>query len=386
MIKKSTLFRQHHFFELLTNFDPGKGPIDLFISLYFRHHPQLGSKDRLYIVERIYLYFRWKLLIETLLDQRALSGQARREALCALLDQGPPFLAQQQVVEPHMDVSFPPDLFRALERTYGPRTLALCRACNEPARTILRVNTLKISRQELCDLLNARGLDVQEDPLVPTALCLARRANLFSLPEFKAGFFEVQDAGSQRVASLVQAKPGQSVFDFCAGAGGKSLAIAPCLCHRGQLYLHDIRRSVLIEAKKRLKRAGVQNAQIVTPEEQERLNALKRRMDWVLVDAPCSGTGTLRRNPDMKWKYSDQMVARLVSEQRQIVTEALTYLKPDGTLVYATCSLLQEENECQLDYFLQAHPLVLASPPFKSLPGCDGMDGFFAASFFLRAR
>ena len=378
MIKKSTLFRQHHFFELLNNFDSEKGPIDLFISLYFRHNTQLGSKDRLYIVERIYTYLRWKLLIEALLDRRQLSGEARSEALLELLEQNPITLSEDTTLEPHIRVSFPKNLYQALERTFGEATSSICHACNESAPIVLRVNPLKTTREALCQSLRSQGVDVEEEPSAPFALRLSRRINLFSLPEFKAGHFEVQDAGSQHVASLVRAQPGESVLDFCAGAGGKTLAFAPNLNNRGQIFLHDIREQALYEAKKRLKRAGIQNAQIVSYQEKGRLNTLKKRMDWVLVDAPCSGTGTLRRNPDMKWKFSDEMVARLAGEQRQIFAEAFSYLKPGGTIVYATCSLLREENDDQCEFFLKTYPLTLVEPPFRSLPVSGGMDGFFA--------
>lgn len=381
MIKKSILFRQHHFFELLHAFDPEKGPIDLFISLYLRKHPQLGSKDRVAIVERIYAYLRWKLLIETVLDRQALSGPARRDALWQLLEEDLSALSERTAAAPNVKVSFPEVLYNAIERTYAALTPSVCLACNSPAPTILRVNTLKGTRQELCALLKARGIEGEEDPSAPTALRLTRRANLFCLPEFKAGYFEVQDGGSQQVAAMVDTRPGQWVFDFCAGAGGKTLAIAPRLCGRGQLFLHDIRGEALAEAKKRLKRAGIQNAQIVTSQETDKLRALRQRMDWVLVDAPCTGTGTLRRNPDMKWKFSEEMLARLVEEQRAIFAEAFSYVKPGGAIVYATCSLLKEENEEQQAYFLSAHPLELALPAFRSLPGQQGMDGFFAVCF-----
>jgi 16S rRNA (cytosine(967)-C(5))-methyltransferase len=418
MIKKSTLFRQHHFFELLNNFDPEKGPIDLFISLYLRHNPQLGSKDRLYVVERIYTYLRWKLLIETVLDRHGVSGEDRKEALLAILESkvstnhqsetaqerdlsqvsGSPApsmlqtderrrlgfeqdlisLSKDPTLEPYIRVSFPKNLYEALERTFGEKTPSICLACNESAPFVLRVNTLKTTRVALCEMLRAQGIEVEEDLLAPQALRLSRRVNLFSLPEFKAGYFEVQDAGSQIVADLVRAQPGESVLDFCAGAGGKTLAFAPKLQNRGQIFLHDIREEALLEAKKRLKRAGIQNAQIVSHREERRLKTLKKHMDWVLVDAPCSGTGTLRRNPDMKWKFSEEMVSRLSYEQREIFSEAFSYLKPGGTIVYATCSLLKEENDDQCEYFLTTYPLTLVGVPFRSIPMHGGMDGFFA--------
>jgi 16S rRNA C967 or C1407 C5-methylase (RsmB/RsmF family) len=242
------------------------------------------------------------------------------------------------------------------------------------------VNTLKTTPEDLMQKLISHGLPVETVPYVPFALKILKRSNFFTLPEFQAGLFEVQDAGSQGVADTVQAKPGDQVLDFCAGAGGKTLAIAPRLKGRGQIFLHDIRLEALAQAKKRLRRAGVQNAQIVHHDDTRRLSLLKGKMDWVLVDAPCSGTGTLRRNPDMKWKFSSEMLQRLVLEQQSIFTQALQYLSPTGRIVYATCSLLSEENDQQVQFFLDHLPVSCEGEFFRSSP-FSGMDGFFAATF-----
>ena len=146
---------------------------------------------------------------------------------------------------------------------------------------------------------------------------------------------------------------------------------------KGQLYLYDIRQSALLQAKKRLKRADVQNAQIVN---EKKLKKLKGKMDWVLVDAPCSGTGTLRRNPDMKWKLTPEGIDRLTEDQKQIFKTALTFLKPGATIVYATCSILPSENELQASFFASNHHLT-PTASFKSIPKDGEMDGFFSQSF-----
>ena len=383
-MKASTPFRQHHFFKLLEQFDPQKGPLDLFVSLYFRHNHQLGSKDRVYIVERLYAYFRWKGLLEALLDKASVPEQNRRAALIDLLEQDPAALPADSSLEPHVRVSFPEPLYRMIRSAYGEETDELCRACNEPAPIVLRANGLKVTREELLCALKRQGFAVEEEPSAPFAVRLLKRVNLWSLPEFTDGWFEVQDAGSQQVADLIQAQPGESVLDFCSGAGGKTLCFAPRMQNRGQVFLHDIRLEALFEAKRRLNRAGIQNAQTILHTDEKRLSSLLGKMDWVLVDVPCSGTGTLRRNPDLKWKCSSEMVSRLVGEQRAIFAQALPYLSPGGTIVYATCSLLREENEDQLAHFLSAHPLVLVGEPFKSRPRHGMMDGFFAAA--LRRR
>jgi len=206
--------------------------------------------------------------------------------------------------------------------------------------------------------------------------------NFFATEEFKQGLFEIQDEGSQLIALLVGAQPKQQVFDYCAGAGGKTLAFAPNMHSQGQIYLHDIRAHALLQARKRLKRAGIQNAQIIN-DDSPKLPKLKKKMDWVLVDAPCSGSGTLRRNPDMKWKFDDAMITRLVGEQRKIFERALSFMSPEGRIVYATCSIFPEENQNQIDHFVKTYNLKIEGKPFISLPKLNGMDGFFAAVLSL---
>ena len=368
MISKSTLFRQHHFLEFLRTFDLTRGPLDVFMSLYFRHNPQLGSKDRLYVVERIYTYFRWKLLIEALIGEG--------HTLLDLVGENFP-IEPKKKLPVNVQVSFPEELFQALERSFGEKTQELCLVCNEKAPITVRANTLKTTRDSLRERLQSYDVEVKEVPGVEQALILGKRINLTSLPEFKEGLFEIQDAGSQKVAELLEARPGENVLDYCAGAGGKTLAFAHRLQGKGQIYLHDVRRGALDEAKKRLRRAGVQNVQYVYPEETQKLSKLKGKMDWVLLDVPCTGTGTLRRSPDIKWKFSKSMLDSLVQVQRAIFEEGITYVKPGGQLLYATCSLLREENEEQLAYFLQKFPVEVVGEPFSSTP-TKTMDGFFA--------
>lgn len=368
MISKSTLFRQHHFLELLRLFDFTKGPLDVFISLYFRNHPQLGSKDRLFIVERIYTYFRWKLLIEALIEE----GHSLEDLVGEVFP-----LQPQREVPAYIRVSFPEELYQALQRSFGEKTSSICLACNEKAPITLRANLLKTTRASLIEKLRSHGVGVQEVGGISSALTLDRRLNMTSFPEFKEGLFEIQDAGSQKVADFLAACPGDLVLDYCAGAGGKTLAFAHRLQGKGQIFLHDVRKNALEEAKKRLRRAGVQNIQCIHADEREKLSRLKGKMDWVLLDVPCTGTGTLRRSPDIKWKFSEEMLASLVQEQRAIFTEGISYVKPGGYILYATCSLLREENEEQLSWFLEHFPVEVVGEPFSSIP-TPIMDGFFA--------
>jgi 16S rRNA (cytosine967-C5)-methyltransferase len=213
----------------------------------------------------------------------------------------------------------------------------------------------------------------------PWGITFHKKINFFELSEFKEGLFEIQDEASQLTADLVAVEPKEKVLDFCAGSGGKTLAFAPKMQNSGQIYLHDIRLAVLSEAQKRLRRAGVQNAQLLLPTDERKKRMLKEKMDWVLVDVPCSGTGTLRRNPDMKWKLDLSLIERLVAEQRQIFEQALSFLRPGGHIVYATCSILPQENQEQISFFQEKFKLELSKPPFHSFPKRGGMDGFFGA-------
>jgi 16S rRNA (cytosine967-C5)-methyltransferase len=287
---------------------------------------------------------------------------------------------KNQHIPSHIRLSFPKSFFQFIVEHYGEeKAFEICLSSNTEAPITLRINSLKTNR----DILLEQWKNLyQISPCLHSSLGIMfhKRTNFFAMPEFKEGLFEVQDEGSQLIAGLVEAKPGQQVLDFCAGSGGKTLAFAPQMQGGGQIYLHDIRPRILQEAKKRLYRAGIQNAQVLFYDDPKK-NALKGRMDWVLVDAPCSGSGTLRRNPDMKWKFNKAMVDRLVQEQRAIFEEALEFLRPNGRIVYATCSIFPEENEHQAAFFKENFNVKALNIPFQSLPCKGGMDGFFGTVF-----
>lgn len=365
-------FRDFHLLALLEAYDQQTLPLDLFISHYFRDHKALGSKDRGFIAETAYTMIRWKGLLDYLTNQN--SSWAERYTTYQTLDFDR--VMQDETIPLPIRVSFPPVLFNLLESSYGiERAIELCRISNTAAPTVVRVNTLKTTREALL----AKWLEqysVSPTLTSPEGIIFHKKINFFELPEFKAGLFEVQDEGSQLLADLVQAKPGDHILDYCGGSGGKTLAFAPRLQHKGQIYVHDIRPFALQEARKRLRRAGIQNSQILLPDSPH-LSKLKKKMDWVLVDAPCTGTGTMRRNPDMKWKFDEATLPRLVGQQRTIFERALSFLHPKGRIVYGTCSLLNPENQEQVEHFLRTYDLAIEGEVFQTWPTIGGMDGFF---------
>lgn len=349
-------FREYHLTQLLEGWEKTSYPLDLYISFYFKDHKALGSKDRAAIAEMAYALIRWKGVVR---------GKDWKEKLQDY---------QKRYPFDEVEASFPKELFQEMEISYGrEKALQLCRICNERAPTTVRVNPLKTSRETLLEKWR-QHYDVAPCKESALGILFQQKIHFFSLPEFKEGLFEIQDEASQLVADLVEAMPGSLVLDYCAGSGGKTLAFAHKMEGKGQIFLHDIRGKILLEAKRRLRRAGIQNAQVIKD-----LSKWKGKMDLVLVDVPCSGTGTLRRNPDLKWRYRG--LEHLIQEQRTLFAEALRFLKMGGQIVYATCSLLAKENEEQCAYFAKEHDLEIIRKPFKSLPTEGGMDGFYAAVF-----
>ena len=266
----------------------------------------------------------------------------------------------------------------------------------------LRVNTLKADREKTAQQLARLG--AVPTPLSPVGLRIApveggrRHPNIQTEEAFQRGRIEVQDEGSQLCALLVGAKPGEQILDFCAGAGGKTLALCAAMENRGQIFAYDSDRNRLAPIYERLKRAGARNVQVRAADSS--LDDLEARMDRVLVDAPCTGTGVWRRRPDAKWRLTEEALGRRIAEQDAVLAQAARFVRPGGVLVYATCSLLREENQARIESFLAAHPeFALAAfdaadirlPP-HDLPGSipemgelftplrTATDGFFVVS------
>ncbi|OYV33833.1 MAG: rRNA cytosine-C5-methylase [Rhodospirillales bacterium 20-64-7] len=279
-----------------------------------------------------------------------------------------------------------------LEAQFGPALKAEMAAMAQTAPLDLRVNALKATRDQAMLALAAEQLDARPTPYSPWGLRLAGRQSITQGKAFQDGIVEIQDEGSQLVALLVDAKPGMRVVDFCAGAGGKTLAIAMTMENKGHIVACDVSAPRLEGAIKRLRRAGVHNAERHLLEPGDKwVKRQEKKFDRVLIDAPCTGTGTWRRNPDARLRLKENDLAEILPKQAMILDQAQRLLKVGGRLVYATCSLLQEENEMQVTAFLERHPNfsrvslgdpvpeALHGPALRLTPRANGTDGFFGA-------
>jgi len=250
---------------------------------------------------------------------------------------------------------------------------------NQQAKVILRANTLKTNRKELQRRLLEEDIATEIIQDQPDALVLTERKNVFMTTIFKEGLFEVQDASSQLVAPFLDVKPGQRVIDTCAGAGGKSLHLASLMENKGQIIALDIYGHKLKELKKRAKRDGAHNIETRPIESTKTIKKLKNTADRVLIDAPCSGLGVLKRNPDSKWKMQPEFIQKIRETQAEILDNYSSLVKSGGKLVYATCSILPSENEKQVELFLANHPEFKLVEDKKVSPVKSGFDGFYMA-------
>jgi 16S rRNA (cytosine967-C5)-methyltransferase len=338
-------------------------PADAVVSTFFRHHKLLGPRERHTLAETTYTVLRQRLLLQHL----AQSGSGALERRLAMLGWqgsdtflrgaiGPheqQWLAQVQAIDrstlpDKLRHNLPDWLAAALREQLDPAAFeALASALELPAPLDLRVNTLKGKREEALAALAAAGIAAEPTPHSPWGLRVPGKPALNKLDAFTQGLVEVQDEGSQLLALLTDAKRGEMVVDFCAGAGGKTLALGASMRNTGRLYAFDISGHRLAALKPRLARSGLSNVYPVqiAHERDDRIKRLAGKVDRVLVDAPCSGLGTLRRNPDLKWRQSPQAVQELQAKQQAILASAARLLKSGGRLVYATCSLLPDENE-----------------------------------------
>lgn len=400
-------------------------PADAVLSHYFRDHRTLGHGERGMIADTVYAVLRRLRTLEAAAGVTADSPWAPRRLMLAAivrlqgmnLRQLEPVLQPEEALvlgkvkgldlatlSPAARADQPDWLHERLVAQYGEAgAAALAEALNRSAPLDLRVNTLKADRARVLERLAADGIAAQATALSPVGIRLGGKPALARHPLFLGGDIEVQDEGSQLLGYLLAPKRGEMVVDFCAGAGGKTLLLGALMRSQGRLYAFDVSDRRLANLKPRLARSGLSNVHPVriADERDMKIKRLAGKIDRVLVDAPCSGLGTLRRNPDLKWRQTPEAVARLQATQSAILASAATLLKPGGRLVYATCSVLQEENDAVVDGFLAAHPqfeaidasavlarqdiVVGSGPRLRLSPAAGGTDGFFAAVVERRA-
>ncbi len=265
------------------------------------------------------------------------------------------------------------------EKELGDEWEKELRELNQKAKVILRVNTLKTNKKLLQKILLSEDIQTEFLKNQPDALLLTERKNVFVTDAFKRGLFEVQDASSQLVAPFLDVKPGMRVVDTCAGAGGKTLHLASLMENKGQIIALDIYESKLKELKRRARRDGVHNVDIRPIESSKTIKKLKNSADRVLIDAPCSGLGVLKRNPDSKWKLQPEFIEKIKKTQAEILDNYSKIVKNGGKMVYATCSILPSENEEQIGKFLKNHPEFKLVNEQKVSPAKTGFDGFYMA-------
>lgn len=400
-------------------------PADAKMSAFFRDNRDLGNKERAFIAESVYgvirrlrylstitanaeddpddarkLILAWLLRVQgrSLRDLDSMLNEQQKEwaiSIKAKSTEDLPLAVQADVRD---------WLWEKLVKQYGEEeALNICRSMFEQATLDLRVNTIKGTPEEVLAKMLAENINNENVmtamPYSPIGIRMPNRLGISKHVLFTEGKIEVQDEGSQILSYLVAPKRGQMVADLCAGAGGKTLALGALMRNTGRLYAFDVSEKRLNNLGKRLKRSGLSNlhAQVIHNENDLKLKRLNGKFDRVLVDAPCSGLGTLRRNPDLKWRQTEQDVIELNKKQTNILARAAKLTKAGGRLVYATCSLLEEENESVAEAFLASHPdfslvpanEVLAQQQIKLdtgkylnlLPHLHGTDGFFAAVF-----
>lgn len=387
-------------------------PADMALRDFFRTRRELGQRDRAFIAEGVFAVLRRRrsLILHAATDApRSLAiaaslrelGVSLRELDSALAPAeqawAREFKARKPDLSPAEAADLPDWLWAELGAALPGEREALARAWLAPAALDLRINPFKTTREAALAALAADGIRAAATPHSPVGLRVAGKPALQRHPLFLSGAVEVQDEGSQLLCFLVAPKRAEMVVDFCAGAGGKTLLLGALMRSQGRLYAFDISPRRLANLKPRLARSGLSNVHPVriADERDAHIKRLAGKIDRVLVDAPCTGFGTLRRNPDLKWRQPQTAVAELAAKQTRLLAAAAPLLKPGGRLVYATCSVLGAENEAVVQTFLAAQPEFVLGDATAELaragialdtgrmlrlyPHRHGCDGFFAA-------
>ncbi|MBU3724617.1 MAG: RsmB/NOP family class I SAM-dependent RNA methyltransferase [Burkholderiaceae bacterium] len=351
-------------------------PADVVMSAFFKAHPKLGSRDRHFLAEAAWTVLRNRSWYAHLASSGS-GPQHRRYALLAVMECfGRPMadsesqvdertwldhvgVLEHTTVDPFLRESSPDWVAQAWSNAVGrDEAIACAKAMRSSAPLDLRVNKLLASPKEVIASLAQDGIEATPIDVLDGALRVQGKPALQRSKAFQSGLIEVQDLGSQLLAALVCAKRGEFIVDFCAGAGGKTLALGAAMNNTGRLYALDTSAARLSRFKPRLVRSGLSNVWpcAISGFKDDRVKRLAGKADAVLVDAPCSGLGTLRRNPDLKWRMSIEKIHELQQQQFQILLAASGLVKPGGRLVYGTCSLLAKENQEVIEGFLRARP------------------------------
>ena len=427
-----------HIVELCDQIDTLNQPADNLTSTFLKARKYLGSHDRRYITSIVFGILRNRRLIEALLEQYLLENPsheflnepakrylpliaAHLKVIDKLTDEcvnevlstrwkttfgHNELVGYSKWMEGHADMRFLPDdrhiqlavkysfqdwMIDRLSAEYGGDFESLLQALNTPAKTTLRVNTLKCSRDECVAQLLSEGIEAEQTRYSPVGIMLPKRFNKDASKAFKEGWFEIQDEGSQIVSLLSGVQPGMTVIDACAGTGGKALHLAELMRNEGELIAIDIDEKRLYELQTRAKRAGVTNIRVILKDSLNKEDFLGKA-DIVLIDAPCSGSGTIRRNPGLKWRLTESLISHYATMQEEILAFNAPFVRNGGKLFYVTCSLFREENERVMEMFLKAQPefsaLDLTSEGKKLGVPCEGTfvklsphtmktDGFF---------
>jgi 16S rRNA (cytosine967-C5)-methyltransferase len=365
---------------------------DKVIEKALKRNPPWRAHDKQFIAETTYNIVRWYRFFRSVSNAKGDDFWTLLATWCAAhqvdLPQWDEFSKikyaeiKKRVHEKHpirkIHESIPDWLDEIGEKELGKQWDTELTALNEDARVVLRVNTLKTTPAELRQRLEEQEIFTQTDKKFPDALILEEHHNVFKLAEFKEGLFEVQDAASQAIGQFANPKPGMRIIDACAGGGGKTLHLAALIENKGRIIAMDTEQWKLDELKLRARRAGASTIETKIIDSSKAIKRLDKSADLVLLDVPCSGLGVLRRNPDAKWKLSPQYLEKVKEEQKKILSSYSSMVKPGGTLVYATCSILYSENEEQVQQFLQEKPTFELLEEKRCWPS-EGFDGFYMA-------
>lgn len=368
---------------------------DKVIERLLKSHKKWGSQDRAVVSEIFYNIIRWKRRLEYYMGEGVKPGNIYKLILAYLLWSKTHYkkfeefegikiadiltkLKKGTVPTKAIEYSIPDWLAETLEKELGKNWEKEMDALNEQAPTILRANTLKTTPKHLVEELKEENVESFQIRNYPDAVQLEEKKNVFLTSAFKEGLFEVQDASSQKIGEFLDVKEGMRVVDACAGAGGKTLHLAALMKNKGQIIALDIFEWKLAELKRRAKRAGAHNIETRFIEDNKVIKRLHEKADRLLIDAPCSGLGVLKRNPDSKWKIDQDFIDRIKGEQQQILQDYSKMLKKGGKMIYATCSILPSENNKQVEVFLKNNPEFQLVKDQKIMPS-EGFDGFYMA-------